>query len=177
MFEPIHTSHTLNFSTTSCSSHPHFIQVIIVEMPSWNLYIDTAKDTVIKLLQQTIMDGASKLTSESFISRNWRTQHQSYIDRDHEAAHDWLILDHFNNLCVYLLLYFCWRFHMSRSLFLQILGRLGGYSPSSLLEPMHSTPAISPHHQKCIAALHMFAYKSIANSIDEYKNIWKSFAS
>lgn len=142
-------------------------------MPSWNSYIDTAKDTVIELLQQTIMDGASKRTSESSTSRSRRTQHQCYINRDHEVAHNWLILDHFNDQCIYLLLYFCWRFHMWRSLFLQILGMLGGYSPSSLLEPMHSTPAISPHHQKCIAALHMLAYNNVANSIGEYKNIGK----
>jgi hypothetical protein len=76
-------------------------------MPSWNSYIDTAKDTVIELLQQTIMDGASKRTSESSTSRSRRTQHQSYINPDHEVAHDWLILDHFNDQCIYLLLYFC----------------------------------------------------------------------
>lgn len=75
------------------------------------------------------MQQASKLASESPRSMRRPRQHQRYIDCDYVAAYDRLMQDHFNDLCVYPLLYFCQSYRIQRSLFLHILERLGEHFP------------------------------------------------
>jgi hypothetical protein len=52
-------------------------------------------------------------------------EQRSCIDRDHEVTHNQLTQDYFSDPCIYHSLYFHRNYHMRRSIFLQILERLG----------------------------------------------------
>lgn len=89
------------------------------------------------------MNVEMKLASRFSLRRRWRIHHGINIGQDCETSHDWLMQDYFNDPYVYPLVYFCWRYCMRRSLFLQILQRLGEHS-SSLLESIRSATMVPP---------------------------------
>jgi hypothetical protein len=98
------------------------------------------------------------------------------IRRDHGGAHDRLVEDYFAEHPLYPESMFRTRFRMNRDLFLRIVNALGQWSPYfTYMADCSGRIGLSPL-QKCTAAMHMLAYGTPADALDEYLKIGKSTA-
>ena len=98
------------------------------------------------------------------------------IRRDHGGAHQRLVEDYFAEEPLYPNSMFRTRFRMNKCLFLRIVNSLGQWSPYFTYRvDCASRIGLSPL-QKCTTAMHMLAYGTPLDALDEYLKIGKSTA-
>jgi hypothetical protein len=105
-----------------------------------------------------------------------RSGSRRYINRDRERAHAQLVADYFDENPLYSDRIFHRRFCMRRHVFVRIVDALGAWSPY-FTQRVDCTGCLglSPL-QKCTAAIHMLAYGTAADFLDEYLKVAESTA-
>jgi hypothetical protein len=105
-----------------------------------------------------------------------RYSRRKTIRRDHEGAHERLVEDYFAEEPMYPDSMFRTRFCMNKRLFLRIVDALGQWSQYfTYRADCAGRIGLSPL-QKCTAAMHILAYGTPADALDEYLKIEKCTA-
>ena len=104
-------------------------------------------------------------------------RHRTFIRRDRAGAADRLYEDYFADNCTYPPNFFRRRYRMRRKLFLDIVDRLGEYSPyfTQRVDALNR-PGFTPL-QKCTAALRLLAYGAAADTVDEWLKLARQTSS
>jgi len=134
------------------------------------------------VVEQSILDSfASRFAmkiKDKFSSgvSNRRYGPRKSIGRDHLGAHQRLVEDYFAAEPLYPESMFRTRLRMNRRLFLRIVNSLGQWFSDFTCRPdCAGRVGLSPL-QKCTAAMHMLAYGTPADALDEYLKIGKCTA-
>jgi hypothetical protein len=127
-------------------------------------------DSFVKRLSMRIKDYfSSRLSKRQFGPRK-------RIRLDHVGAHQHLEEDYFAEEPLYPESMFCTRFHMNRRLFHRIVNVLGQWSPNfTYRADCAGRVGLSPL-QKCTTSMHMLAYGTPADALDQYLKIGKCTA-
>ncbi|XP_020268193.1 uncharacterized protein LOC109843648 [Asparagus officinalis] len=126
-------------------------------------------------LKESLLKCQQQLLEELQAASN-RSHKRTYIERNHEAAHQRLMKDYFVESPTYTDHQFRRRYRMQRPLFLRIVDSLSNYD-TYFTQRRNSAGkrGLSPI-QKCTAAIRMLAYGVAADACDEYVKIGETTA-
>ncbi|XP_020262746.1 uncharacterized protein LOC109838734 [Asparagus officinalis] len=126
-------------------------------------------------LQKSILERQQQLLEE-LQRRNEQPRKRNSIYRNHEAAHQRLMADYFDESCTYTDMQFRRRYRMKMPLFLRIVDSLSNYD-NYFTQRRNSAGklGLSPI-QKCTATIRMLAYGVAADACDEYVKIGETTA-
>ncbi|KAL3629716.1 hypothetical protein CASFOL_026938 [Castilleja foliolosa] len=126
-------------------------------------------------LEDKMFDRQQELLQE-LLTREEQPRKRKFIYRDHQAAHERLMSDYFDESCTYTDAQFRRRYRMNRPLFLQIVESMSNFDVYFTQRRNNAGMLGLSPIQKCTAALRMLAYGVAADACDEYVKIGESTA-
>ncbi|KAL3645413.1 hypothetical protein CASFOL_010593 [Castilleja foliolosa] len=125
--------------------------------------------------EDKMFDRQQELLQE-FLTREDQPRKRKFIYRDHQAAHERLMSDYFDESCTYTDAQFRRRYRMNRPLFLRIVESMSNFDVYFTQRRNSAGKLGLSPIQKCTVALRMLAYGVAADVCDEYVKIGESTA-